>query len=163
MVRKKLIDREKCLGCRNCELACIAVHKDTVAKTAYTEGIETVERPRNKVQLDEQGRKFPEFCRHCDEPACVEACMSGALKKGDDGLVVVDHDICVGCYMCVMSCPYGMARPTVTNERRMIKCDGCRGREKMACVAACPQRCLQQVEEDSATGGHVNIKEGKDV
>lgn len=161
MPRKKLIERSRCVGCRNCELACIAIHQEKVSGKAYDQGVQQTQRPRNKVELDQAGNKFPEFCRHCEEPACVEACMSGALHKAEDGLVLCDHDICVGCYMCVMSCPYGMARPSVTNDRKMIKCDGCVGREKMACVSACPQRCLQEVEERDQTGGHLIFDEEK--
>lgn len=158
MTRKKLIDRDKCVGCRNCELACIAVHREAKPGAAFTGGIEAVERPRNKVELDADGNRFPVFCRHCDEPACVEACMSGALTKNEAGLVTCSLDICVGCYMCVMSCPYGMARPSVKGDRKMVKCDGCRGRDRMACVAACPQRCLAEVQTDGPEDGHLIIK-----
>lgn len=161
MSRKKIIDRRLCVGCRNCELACIAVHSSTRPGASYAAGVTGTERPRNKVELDSQGNKFPQFCRHCDEPACVEACMSGALKKGDDGLVTCDHEICAGCFMCVMSCPYGMARPSVTHDRKMVKCDGCRGREKMACVEACPQHCLKEIPDDGKPGGHLRLAEEK--
>ncbi len=155
-MRKKAIDRSKCRGCKNCELACIAVHSaGTTTHTAYATGMKTTERARNKIEADPQNKSFPQFCRHCDEPACVEACTSGALSKGADGLVVCDHDICIGCYMCVMSCPYGMARPSVQADGKMIKCDGCRGRDVMACVAVCPQRCLTAVEVDDPGGGHL--------
>lgn len=155
-MRKKLVDRSKCRGCKNCELACIAVHSSgATTLTAYAAGTLGTERARNKVELDPANKSFPQFCRHCDEPACVEACTSGALTKGDDGLVVCNHDICIGCYMCVMSCPYGMARPSVSNDGKMVKCDGCRGREVMACVAACPQRCLTAVDVADKGGDHV--------
>ena len=158
-MRKKLIDPEKCMGCKNCELACVAIHSDTPDNklAVLLGGVGEVESPRNKVQLDKNGKRFPEFCRHCDEPACVEACMSGALTKGKDGFVTCDHDLCVGCYMCVMSCPYGMARPSVKTGNKMIKCDGCKDHDTMACVAACPQRCIRQVDDESATGGHLII------
>lgn len=159
-MRKKLIDRAKCMGCKNCELACMAVHSDNPddKRTLLLGGVGEVESPRNKVQLDKKGNRFPEFCRHCEKPACVEACMSGALSKGQDGLVTCDHDLCVGCFMCVMSCPYGMARPSAKTGDKMIKCDGCRDREVMACVAACPQRCLKQVDDAPAKGGHVMLE-----
>ncbi|MFZ2653335.1 MAG: 4Fe-4S dicluster domain-containing protein [Victivallales bacterium] len=156
-MRKKLIDRSKCVGCKNCELACITIHCD--GKNPFDPNLdESIARARNKVELDNDGLLFPEFCRHCDEPACVEACMSGALTKGDDGLVVCNHDYCIGCFMCVMSCPYGMARPSVKNGGKMIKCDGCRGRKSMACVDACPQRCLTEIETDDRTGGQIIYK-----
>ena len=163
-MRRKRIDRKLCMGCKNCELACIAVHSDGQKPiAAYIAGAEDVERARNKVESAPDGSRFPQFCRHCDDPACVEACMSGALTKGADGLVVCDHDICVGCYMCVMSCPYGMARPSVrAGGGHMIKCDGCRDRASMACIDACPQHAITMVEaEAGAPGGHLVFADGE--
>ena len=103
-MRKKLIDKSKCVGCKNCELACIMVHSKTPFPFISSAAGEIVQ-SRNKIELDADGKLFPEFCRHCDEPSCVEACISGALTKGEDGLVVCDQNICIGCFMCVMSCP----------------------------------------------------------
>ncbi len=159
-MRKKLVDRSKCAGCKNCEIACIAVHSEGGNPFASDPG-GAAARARNKVELAADGTLFPEFCRHCDEPACVEACSSGALAKGEDGLVVCDQERCIGCFMCVMSCPYGMARPSVKNGGKMIKCDGCRGRDSMACVAACPQRCIKEVESDDESGGHILFEDAK--
>jgi carbon-monoxide dehydrogenase iron sulfur subunit len=153
-MRKKLIDKSKCAGCKNCELACITAH----SKSPFpfiTSGTDEIIQARNKIELDAEGKLFPEFCRHCDEPSCVEACISGALIKGEDGLVVCNQEICIGCFMCVMSCPYGMARPGIKNGRCMVKCDGCHGRESMACVDACPQRCLSQVDTEDELNGQV--------
>jgi carbon-monoxide dehydrogenase iron sulfur subunit len=129
-------------------------HKKSPLPVMTSDSDETVQ-ARNKIQLDPAGALFPEFCRHCDEPSCVEACISGALTKGEDGLVTCDKDVCIGCFMCVMSCPYGMARPEVKNGTYMVKCDGCRGRESMACVDACPQRCLSQVNTEDEKNGQV--------
>jgi carbon-monoxide dehydrogenase iron sulfur subunit len=147
-MRKKVIDRSRCVGCKNCELACIAVHSTNGSATAsYLAGIASAPGPRNKLEKGPDGERFPQFCRHCDSPACVEACMSGALQKCADGYVICDTDRCVGCYMCVMSCPYGNARPSMGPRRMMLKCDGCADRECMACVAACPTGCLSVVDD----------------
>lgn len=155
-MRRKLIDRSKCVGCKNCELACVAVHSGASDPLlAYlAPDPDGDARSRNKVELDKEGKLFPAFCRHCSEPACVEACPSGALVKGEDSLVVCDHELCIGCFMCVMSCPYGMARPSAKNGGKMVKCDGCRGRASMACVDACPQRCLTAVDIPDDGEGH---------
>ena len=69
-----------------------------------------------------------------------------AIAKNADGYVVSDADKCVGCFMCVMSCPYGMARPSMVRGGKMFKCDGCSGRPEMACVAACPSGCLAAID-----------------
>lgn len=149
-MKKKIIDRSKCIGCKNCELACIAAHTKGGKAAAYLAGLENCVRARNKIELDNEGKRFPQFCRHCAEAACVEACMSGALQKLADGSVLCDTEKCVGCYMCVMSCPYGNARPSMGNQRIMIKCDLCAGQECMACAKACPTGCITVVEGDEA-------------
>jgi carbon-monoxide dehydrogenase iron sulfur subunit len=148
-MRKKTIDLAKCSGCRNCELACIVVHSpDENLQQTYREGGIAAVRSRTQVAQTDDGRFFPQHCRHCEDPQCVQACMSGALSKGEDGYVVCDTDICVGCYMCVMSCPNGVARPVACGERVMLKCDGCASRDEMACVAACRSGCLSVGEAD---------------
>jgi carbon-monoxide dehydrogenase iron sulfur subunit len=147
-MKRKIVDRSKCIGCKNCELACIVAHSPggTLA-SVYAAGIEAAMRARTKLETDSDGKRFPQFCRHCEHPACVEACSSGALQKQDDGLVFCDTEICIGCYMCVMSCPYGNARPSMGADRVMVKCDACTSRECMACVQACPTGCLAVAED----------------
>ena len=79
--------------------------------------------------------------------------MSGALSKNEAGYVVCDTDTCVGCFMCVMSCPHGFARPATGEQRIMIKCDGCSDRACSACVEACPTACLTLAETDEQGDG----------
>jgi nitrate reductase beta subunit len=50
---------------------------------------------------------LPRICNHCANPACVAACPSGALyKRGEDGIVLVNQDVCRGWRACVVACPY---------------------------------------------------------
>ncbi len=50
---------------------------------------------------------LPRICNHCANPACVAACPSGALyKRGEDGIVLVNQDVCRGWRACVAACPY---------------------------------------------------------
>jgi nitrate reductase beta subunit len=50
---------------------------------------------------------FPRICNHCLNPSCVASCPSGALyKRGEDGIVLVNQEICRGWRACVSACPY---------------------------------------------------------
>ena len=85
-------------------------------------------------------------CNHCESPACVANCPTGAMiKRDEDGIVYVDESVCIGCGTCANACPYGA--PKVSEERGVTsKCNFCMdyldegGRP--ACVDACLMRCL---------------------
>lgn len=164
-MRQKTIDIARCTGCKNCELACIVAHSPNQdLQQAYAQGAAEAVRSRCKVGLTSEGQLFPQHCRHCEDPQCVRACMSGALTKNDQGYVICDSDACVGCFMCVMSCPHGVARPSSNGEHLMLKCDGCHDKDCMACVAACPTGCLSVTETNqSGTGiSYLNLPENRE-
>jgi len=94
---------------------------------------------RNHIVLGKDSQLTPIFCRHCDEPECVNTCMSGAMKKhSETGIVKYHREKCASCYMCVMSCPYGVLKPESGNRDKIVKCDFCEGRETPRCVESCP-------------------------
>ncbi len=50
---------------------------------------------------------LPRICNHCLNPACVAACPSGAIyKRGEDGVVLINQNVCRAWRMCVTACPY---------------------------------------------------------
>ena len=49
---------------------------------------------------------LPMMCQHCESPPCVDVCPTGASFKRDDGIVLVNKHICIGCRYCMMACPY---------------------------------------------------------
>lgn len=96
-----VIDLDKCSGCMSCDVACKrenftppGVHWSKVH--IY----ETGKYPQTKL------RSLPTLCMHCEEPACLRACPTGATSKRLDGVVVIDNDRCVGCGYCALACPY---------------------------------------------------------
>ena len=93
---------------------------------------------------------FPRSCLHCETPACVTVCPTGAsYKRAEDGIVLVDEDKCIGCQLCAWACPYG-AREFSAKRGVMQKCTLCVDRiynetleahdRQPACVKACPTR-----------------------
>ena len=101
-----LIDTAKCAsGCTSCVTAC---HEEN--------GIESHDRPLTdqqwirKIKLKDKQTNhvvsLPVMCQHCEKPPCVDVCPTGASFKRDDGIVLVDRHICIGCRYCMMACPY---------------------------------------------------------
>ena len=85
--------------------------------------------------------KVPIVCRHCDDAPCMHACISGAIHRDEDGVVRTDADKCIGCWTCVMVCPYGVIGRHL-QEHKAYRCDRCPDREIPACVSACPTGAL---------------------
>ncbi|MCI8674096.1 MAG: 4Fe-4S dicluster domain-containing protein [Lachnospiraceae bacterium] len=144
-MKRIFIDPAKCDGCKNCTLACMESHRQDGGKGLYTLDLtDPANQSRNFIVADGKGGYAPIFCRHCDVPDCAGACMSGALKKNmENGLVEYDKEKCAACYMCVMSCRYGV--PAISPDRkRIIKCDFCAHLEEgPACVRACPKQAIE--------------------
>ena len=130
---------EKCLACRSCELACAAAHSPR--------------RPRIHVEaIDERGtlqrvRAIAIQCRHCEEPACALACISGGIRKDDEtGEIIVNLEKCVGCWSCIMVCPIGAIKRN-QDMHQALKCDRCPDLETPACIIACPTHALVLYED----------------
>jgi carbon-monoxide dehydrogenase iron sulfur subunit len=96
--------------------------------------------PRIRIEGD-NSVSFAVSCRHCSEPLCVKSCISGALSQ-KDGLITIDQDKCVGCYTCVLVCPYGAIMPGENGV--MQKCELCIGNatKSPACVEGCPNKAI---------------------
>jgi formate dehydrogenase iron-sulfur subunit len=139
-----LTDTTKCIGCRECVIACKKEYKlapDLPRRWNLDDGLSA----RNWTSvLDRPGGAYVrKQCRHCLEPACVSACPVGALSKTDTGAVVYDGAKCLGCRYCMMSCPYGIPRydwdQTIPYVRKCILCyDRVKTGRQPACTEACP-------------------------
>jgi len=138
-------DVKKCLGCKSCEIACSLAHSviEDLFKAIKEEKISL---PRKTV-LSSKGKNYPVSCRHCKDPKCVDACMAAALVY-DKAKGFVEHieTRCVGCWMCVMVCPYGAIRPNI-KEKIPVRCDKCKDKDEPACVKACPTGAIIWQEE----------------
>ncbi len=153
-----VIDLDTCVGCHACAVNC--KEWNTSGHTAPLTDFRPYEAQQdgvwlNRVHTYEAGTgtesrtvHFPRSCLHCEQPACVTVCPTGAsYKRAEDGIVLVNADICIGCKLCSWACPYG-AREFDQDQGVMRKCTLCVDRiynenivveERVpACVKACP-------------------------
>lgn len=139
---------EFCIGCHLCEIYCRLQHsrfKDLVK--AYKR-----EHPRPVPRIRVQGAApacFAVPCRHCAEPYCVYACLTGALSRdSSSGIVTINAEKCIGCWTCILACPFG-AMQQDTEWKKAAKCDLCPDAEIPACVANCPNEALVYADVQS--------------
>lgn len=136
-----------CIDCKRCEVACKTFHsKSQDIVKAYK--CEDAPSARIHVEGDLQ-LSLAVNCRHCPDPKCVDACISGAMTKDlETGVVTSDPEKCVGCRTCEAVCPFGC----VQIEAVALKCDLCGDGQGQpgdpACVSACPNRALIYVESE---------------
>lgn len=134
-------NQSACIGCRACQVACKDRNdiSDEVALRWVT-SYESGEFPNVGAY------HFAAACNHCESPACVANCPTGAMFKAEDGSVLHDDDVCIGCKTCVGSCPYGA--PQYSEGKDLImKCDSCKALRDAGmnpvCVDTCPMRALE--------------------
>lgn len=140
---KKVFSREElCINCHLCEVYCKTAHsqsKDVLKANKY-------ENPAPVSRVTVYGDKVASVavnCRHCDDPACVKACITGAMTKDKKtGIVSVNENKCIGCMTCLAVCPVGC----IKTGKAAIKCDLCQGEDMPACVKNCPNRALVYLE-----------------
>ncbi|MEL1136327.1 4Fe-4S dicluster domain-containing protein [Desulfitobacterium sp. THU1] len=150
-MKQLLIRSESCVGCKSCELACAVAHSQS--KQLFAAIFER-ELPHKRVFVETDGVvNMPLQCRQCSDTPCVHACMAGAMRVDPaTGLVQVKSEKCVGCWMCVMVCPFGVI--SQGSSRQVVKCDRCQELDyEPACVSACPTKAIQFVEVDGFASG----------
>jgi len=156
-----LVDTTYCIGCRKCEYAC-KVNHDLPANSIQSFDDRSVfnqnrrpdatsltivnEYTNDDIPGSATDVKFQ--CMHCDQPACVSACIVGAFSKLADGSVVYDKDRCIGCRYCMIACPFQIPAYEYSNPLtpQIQKCDFCYDRTAQgqlpACVEMCPAEAL---------------------
>ncbi len=155
-----VIDLKRCVGCNACTLACKA-EKGTPPGIRYqrVDKYEIGKYPTARLAF----RPIP--CMHCAQPACLDVCPTGATYKRDDGIVLIDHDKCMGCRYCVLACPYearqslrrvdryygqgGLTPYEVMKQEDLdrgtaVKCDFCVTRLEKGRMPACVDTCPAQ-------------------
>ncbi len=153
-----VIDLDICVGCQACATSCKEWNTGGFSAPLSDQnpyGADPYGAWLNRVHSYEVGEgntsqtvHFPRSCLHCETPACVTVCPTGAsYKRVEDGIVLVNPDTCIGCKLCSWACPYG-AREYDYAHGVMKKCTLCVDRiyneniperdRVPACVKACP-------------------------
>ncbi len=145
IMKQIYVKPERCMGCRSCEIACAVQHSKD--KNIFSAVLQSP-LPKKRLFVESYGHlRMPVLCRHCEEAPCLNACVSGCLYRDDKGFVRRHKDRCVGCWTCIMMCPFGvMTRDT--DSHIALKCDRCHKLEVPACVTSCPTKTLVLVETD---------------
>jgi molybdopterin-containing oxidoreductase family iron-sulfur binding subunit len=171
-----VIDLARCDGCKECTKACQTTHF-----TGDQEWITVLD------VTDEGGGHYflPRPCMQCENAPCLNVCPVGATFRNENGTVLIDHDICIGCRFCMAACPYGArsfnwtepdnppgaSLATYTPEFPVPhrigtpdKCMFCAHDAEVgklpACVSACPMSAIWfgDLVRDIATNGLETVK-----
>jgi len=131
-----LIDLRKCTGCLACTVGCKQVHQLAVGEfwiEVFTIG------PQGTFP-DVSMYWLPVMCMHCQEAPCIEACVEGAIRRRDDGIVILDPEACPGCGLCASACPYHVIQ---FDQARQLatKCNLCAERVDRGDLPYCVQTC----------------------
>jgi len=129
-----------CMACGLCRIGCAVAHSKSGHVLKFRR---ESPRPKPRTSVPEvDSVSFSLMCRHCDDAPCLEACITGAMHRDERGAIVVDQNKCIGCWMCIMVCPYGVIERELEGRKVASKCDLCAEREVPACVEWCPNRAL---------------------
>ena len=148
-----LVDTTKCAdGCNDCVNACNNEHGLREIHGPATDA-QWIRKVKLKNKTTRHTVNMVMMCQHCENPPCVDVCPTGASFKREDGIVLVDKHICIGCRYCMMACPYkarNFIHETLTDQLPVAprgkgtveSCTMCvhkvdRGDGNTACAEAC--------------------------
>ena len=135
MAKVLVIDYEKCEGCRECEMVCSAKHEGLV--NPYLSRIKVIKWP---VKMG----SVPIACAQCELAPCHAICPVNAISRDEElRREMVDHNICIGCRMCIAACPFGCMNFD-SMGKKVFKCDLCDG--DPICVRNCAYDALQYAD-----------------
>jgi Fe-S-cluster-containing dehydrogenase component len=127
-----LFNKKDCMGCHACEIACKQEHQLNIG-------------PRLVRVIEKSPDFYPVYCHHCAHAPCREACPVEAISRNETGMVLIDHELCIGCKDCLPACPFGAMQYDDETDIA-VKCDLCVGRLKKgqapACSTVCPTGCI---------------------
>ncbi len=147
-----VMDLRKCIGCQACVIACKS--ENNVPLTVFRTVVQVMETghmvsDKDGIVVTDEGNftpdtkrfNLPRMCNHCDHPSCVEVCPVKATFKRQDGIVLIDYNVCIGCGTCLQACPYDM-RFFNPVQHTADKCTFCVHRIDRGLMPACVTSCV---------------------
>lgn len=143
-MKRIYVNEEWCLGCHLCEYNCAFANsgEKNMVKALKNKKI------KPKIHVEEYNKiTYAVSCRHCEDPICIKSCISGALTK-TNGVVTIDQNKCIGCFTCILVCPYGAV--SASNDHAVQKCELCINNScgTPACVKGCPNKAIVYEERN---------------
>ena len=176
-----LVDLDKCTGCDTCTIACKSENntRPLGSPMPFKNGNGVVpDHVSYRWVVKKESGEYPtpavtfvtSACNHCEQPACQPACPVGAIsKRAEDGIVLIDQDVCIGCKQCIHACPYGAPQFNSVTEK-VEKCTFCvhrlydgtgeRTEFEPACVTSCVGNALHLVENFELAESGQNAPDG---
>ena len=132
------IDLTRCVGCQSCTMSCML--ENDVQPGAFRTIVSEYE-ARDKSGKMAVIASLPRLCNHCNNPACISVCPTGASHQRSNGIVKIDTKECIGCALCVEACPYH-ARYLSLHTYKADKCTFCDHRLRAGLQPACVESCV---------------------
>ena len=180
-----LIDLDKCTGCDTCMVSCKSENntRPLGSPMPFKNGAGMIpDHVSYRWVVKREAGLYPNptvtfvtsSCNHCEHPACQASCpvsnvndpsnpANAIFKREEDGVVIINQDVCIGCKNCIQACPYG-APQFNSATLKVEKCTFCIHRLEAglqpACVTACVGNALHVVENFIASEAGMNAPDG---
>jgi len=146
-MKRVYVKEEVCMGCSLCEVYCKLQHAKSKDLIKAFKREAPIPLPRLRVEI-KGAISFSLCCQQCDDAPCAYSCLTGAITRDPaTGQVMVDEEKCVGCWTCILVCPFGAIKQDLL-QRKAVRCDLCEGEDIPVCVTNCPNEALVYAESD---------------
>ncbi len=131
-----VFDLKRCIGCLTCTIAC-KVENNLVTGYSWIKVLTIIDGKYPHLSMSWQ----PMTCMQCQKPPCIEACPEEAIRRRQDGIVLIDKTKCNGCQACQPACPYDAIRFN-PDEQVVEKCNLCAHRIDQDLPPFCVKECI---------------------